>query len=479
MAQILTIDPDLKSKRIRKAQEFYNANELDDAVEIIQDILAEQPSDAQALVLMAGCLKRANKTPIAYSLAKRATEVKPDRAEVWQALGHCAQALWKLDEALTCYDKALSLAESDKHKALYLTDISSIHLDRGKFERAEPFLRKAMMSDRAWNTRHNLGLSLLGQKKWSEGWPCYSASIGTESRTRWKYRKGNDEEPVWDGTKGQTVVVHGEQGLGDEICFASMLPDAAKDCRIIVDCDKRLKTLFARSFPQCSVYGTRWEKLLDWDESDRTFDASCSSAELGHFYRNADADFPRSPYLKADHDRSLMWRALFAEKKKPVIGIAWSGGTYQNGEAYRFAELENWLPLFESIDAHYVSLQYKQVGQSVLAFKAKNHGIDLAEYPYATLTSDYDDTAALVSALDCVVSVPTTVVHLAGALGVPTVMMKFRYQCWKTAAGVPFHPLTALIDWQGSWKESIEATIPHVSEICSAKYSSATTRASR
>src|SRR5690606_16972217 len=98
--------------------------------------------------------------------------------------------------------------------------------------------------------------------------------------------------------------------------------------------------------------------------------------------------------------------------------------------------------------------------------KAKYPWVDIVEYPYATLTPDYDDTAALVASLDCVVSVPTAVWHLAGGLGVPVVAMKAQVGCWKTQAGIPFHPVMKFVEWQGSWRDSITASIEPVEELC-------------
>ncbi len=271
--------------------------------------------------------------------------------------------------------------------------------------------------------RHNLGLSLLAQRRWAEAWPHYSASVGTQVRLNVKYL--NPPEPTWDGTPDKTVVIYGEQGLGDEINAASMLPDAIRDCRrVIVDCDPRLANLFRRSFPAATVHGTRQAKQLTWPEADRRIDASISAFEIGRFYRNADTDFPGTAYLTPCPERTAMWRALFSAKAKPVIGIAWTGGTFQNAGQYRSMPLKDWAPLFGAIDAHWVSLQYKGAAEEI-------RGTPVAEYPWATLTKDYDDTAALVAACDLVICVQTSVGHLAGALGVPAWVMVPKQTQWR------------------------------------------------
>jgi hypothetical protein len=146
--------------------------------------------------------------------------------------------------------------------------------------------------------------------------------------------------------------------------------------------------------------------------------------ELGKFYRNDESRFPGTPYLVPCPDRTTGWKATFAAKKKPVIGIAWSGGTWLNGATNRFLALDEWAPIFKAIDAHWVNLEYKDKTK-----EAAEHGV--ATYPWATLTKDYDDTAALVAACDLVITMQTAVAHLAGALGVPVWVMVPANSQWR------------------------------------------------
>ena len=424
MGKVVQISPHKELPQVYKTCiKMMEAGNLDDAYALIDEQLRQDPNDAQALTVASSIMKRAKKMPIAYSLAQRATAIRPERPEPWDALGNCSQGLWRHEEARSCYEKALKRAKTKEQEAIYQTNLASVGLDLGSFVAAESHCREALaITPEDVSARHNLGLSLLAQRKWKEGWEYYSASIGTDRRLNQKYLP-SPGEPTWDGSKDKTVVIYGEQGLGDEICAASMVPDAIKDCgRVILDCDFRLKNLFKRSFPKATVHGTRWEKKLAWPEEDRKIDASIAGFELGKFYRNSDEGFPGTPYLTPCPDRLKMWKALW--DKKPVIGIAWSGGTFQNASLYRQLPLSEWKPLFDSIDAHWVSLQYKDASKDI-------EGTPVRQYPWATLTTDYDDTAALVASCDLVIAVQTSVVHLAGALGVPCWSMIPKTSQWR------------------------------------------------
>jgi ADP-heptose:LPS heptosyltransferase len=152
---------------------------------------------------------------------------------------------------------------------------------------------------------------------------------------------------------------------------------------------------------------------------------------LGGMFRNAPEDFPGTPYLKADPDRVAMWEGLWAKQRKPIIGIAWTGGVPWTAARYRQMTLDELLPVFRSMDAVWVSLQYKDASKEIAEFKARHPEIDIRQYPWGTLTKDYDDTAALVESLDCVVSMQTAVIHLAGGLGVPCLCLVNTCGQWR------------------------------------------------
>jgi tetratricopeptide (TPR) repeat protein len=336
----------------------------------------------------------------------------PNNPFCWGNLGNLEHEMYRFDEAEFCFEKGLSVSNNDQQKAFLYLVYSAMLVQKGDWDRALPMCRKAFAYKDKAKTRANLGLALLATGDWKEGWPLYDAIIGFD-KSRRKMQYANEAE--WDGSKGKTVVIYEEQGVGDAISFASMVPDAIKDCKkVIIDCSPKLAGLFRRSFPQADVYGSLGGSGEDWRPKYQ-IDASISLGGLGKLYRPTPESCPGTPYLIPDPDRVRMWRALF--DKKPVIGIAWSGGLEHTGALHRAWKLGELLPLFKSVNATWVSLQYKDAEKEIAEFKVKHPEIDLRQYSFGTLTRDYDDTAALVESLDMVISMQTAVIHLAGSMG--------------------------------------------------------------
>lgn len=390
---------------------------MDEAWSIVDRVLSyDDPSFPLALALGSKIWFKQKKHSVAYQFARRLADVDPGNSYAWSNLGMEAEQLYRFDEADRAFQKAAGLANTDHAKSVLYMQWACMLVNAGRWDDAEPMARRALKyNPNSGKAAGNLGLVCLATGNWKEGWPLYNKVIGVDQSRR---RHSYCDEPLWDGSPGKTLVVYGEQGLGDEISFASMVPDVVKmSKRVILDCSPKLAGLFRRSFPGVTVHPTRWEKTLNWPEDDRKVDASIAIGAIGQWTRNDDADFPKVPYLVPDPDRVGMWRSLFAKQGKPVIGIAWSGGAPWTADRFRRWSLDDLLPVFRAVDAVWVSLEYKDAAKEIAEFRGRHPEVDLRQYAFGTLTQDYDDTAAMVTALDHVVAMQTTVIHLCGALG--------------------------------------------------------------
>lgn len=351
----------------------------------------------------------------------------------WGNLANVEHELYRFDQAEFCIERGVQVASKKEHFAFLRKIHAATLVQMGDWDRAVRASRMALALQDSGKNRANLGLALLGAGKWEEAWPLYVEISGRDRSSR---KMQYADEQTWDGTKGKSIVVYEEQGMGDVISFASILPDVLKDATVVLDVRPELEELFKRSFPEATVYGSfsglgegREIGLgEDW-RSKHKIEASIPIGGLAKFYRPTPESCPGTPYLVPDATKVLEWQTKL-RTGKPVIGIAWSGGMEHTGAVNRRWTLEEMLPVFKSVDAVWVSLQYKDAAEEIAAFKKKYPEIDLRQYP-EVLSDDYDDTAALVMALDMVFAIQTAVVHLAGALGKECWCFVNKYSQWR------------------------------------------------
>ena len=226
--------------------------------------------------------------------------------------------------------------------------------------------------------------------------------------------------------------MYGEQGLGDEIMFASCVPELmARVGRCVIECSPKLEKLFRRSFAPATVYGgPQTAGAPAWLPLAPPIDRQIAMGSLPLHLRRTRAEFPRrSHYLQADPARIAHWKARLGRSGSRLhIGISWRGGTSQTHRDRRSFDLEQLLPLLRLPGMRFISLQYTDC-RDELARLESSHGVTVDHWQEAI--ADYDETAALVSALDGVVSVQTALVHLAGALGRPVWAMVPAVPEWR------------------------------------------------
>jgi hypothetical protein len=225
--------------------------------------------------------------------------------------------------------------------------------------------------------------------------------------------------PRWDGTpfaEGR-LLVRSEQGIGDMILFASCVADALERApRLVLEAPDKLVPLFARSFPAADVRPAT-PGYPPWLEEFRDVGAAITAGSLMGLFRRDAGDFPaRNAYLFADPQRVSRWRGRLAELGPgPKVGITWAGGFFRTGRKGRTIGPDDLEPLLAFPDVHFVSLQYTPEAAAESAELAARRGLPVHHWPEAI--ADYEETAALVSALDLVITVCTAAAHLSGALG--------------------------------------------------------------
>jgi tetratricopeptide (TPR) repeat protein len=420
----------MNEQQIEQALALAEQGEPDEALRMASNILNENPNEARALFIASYVFLQAERYGMAYNLLKQAAVLVPKRDQVWNNLGMCCMKMGLIEEARKHFNRALQINPKNYPS---MNNLALIEVNECNPHKALEYVNKSLaIEPDQWDVKETSGYANLMLGNWADGWEGFEAMVGNS-----KQRTADPRKPVpyWGGQPTKGLLIKGEQGIGDEIAFASMISNDdgvvirnALNVPITLECDRRLEGLFKRSFELrgtgIQVKGTRFDKSVDWDSD---YDAWCLSGSLGWHLRTSDADFTGKPYLVADPLRKTQWKALLdGLSDKPKIGIAWTGGLKDTHGERRSLNLEQLLPILK-LDATFISLQYKDPSAEIESLKQK-HGIKVHHFPWATQTNDYDDTAALVDELDLVISVTTAAVDISGALG---------KECWVLVPSKP------------------------------------------
>lgn len=362
------------------------------------------------------------------------------KAECLNALGTCYKHENNVPQARSYFQQAQDCIPPN---ADIQNNLATLYINEGKPEKALEHLNKAIeIQPDHPQARWNRSLAHLEMGEYQAGWDEYDYGFKAAVRNNRNY--SSQQLPEWDGTPGKNIIVYGEQGIGDEIMFASCIPDLLMVSKSVVfDCHKKLHRLFANTWPDMDIYPTREDEVLTWPQLANgqpryPFDARVAVGSLPRFFRPTLLSFPGVPYIKPPVDKEAEFAvALSKLGPRPKIGISWIGGHKRTRVEVRSTQLEQLLPILKQ-DADFISLQYTDCKCEVAEFERK-HGIKIHQFPAAT-SDNYADAAALVANCDLVITVCTSVVHLAGAMGVPTWVLTPSRPAWRYRLDLDYIP---------------------------------------
>jgi Tfp pilus assembly protein PilF len=373
---------------------------------------------------------------------RRALELDPCPTTARLNLAGLLQDTGRLEEALAVLEAAHAQVPED---AEVLAAMSAIALRLGDGGRAMRWAAQAHANapDNA-EARLALATVQLAAGNFAQGWENYEARLTSGHGVQRQF-----PIPRWAGEdlRGKRIFVYGEQGLGDEIMFASCIPDLiAGGAHCLLDCNPRLRGLMREAFPGVEVL-----EALSQPDSPEVIDVAADvCAPLGSLPRFLRASPERfaggPPYLKADARRVAAWRERLAALGGGLkVGLSWRGGLARTGRLQRSIALEALLPLLRASGVHWVGLQHDAQAEELAALEVR-HGMRITDWrdAHAELT----ETAALICALDLVVTVCSTVVHLSGALGRETLVMTPRGAEWRymiEGASMPWYGSVSLL----------------------------------
>ena len=519
----LSLQPDLAEAHYNLANELYANNDVEKAVTHYTKALRTNPQMAEAHYNLGIALQTQDRIEEAISSYSRAVAIRPDHHNAHYNLGILFQEMERYKDAAMHYDRALKYdpgnanahyyrgnayleldrydtAEASFRSAIALRpDFADAHNDlsvalrkQGRTEDALASARRSLEITPGFAAYNNLGityredgriaeaienakraialkpdspdvqwnlaLALLHHGELAPGWQRYECrALKTDSSLRvFPY-------PRWAGSplKDKTLFIFAEQGIGDQIMFASLFPDIMrrepKHC--IADCDPRLVPLFARSFPGVAVIPAARETLVDRLPA---IDLAIPMGSLPMHLRPDLISFPQQrSFLVPDAEKVALWSSRFNRLGTGLkIGISWRGGKDASVRNLRSTTLAQWSRLFTVPGLQFVNLQYGDCAQELLTAK-KDLGVTIHDWDDADPLKDLDGFAAQIAALDLVISVDNATVHMAGALGIPAWVLLPRGCDWrwmKDFEDSPWYSSVRLFRQQahGMWGEVFE-----------------------
>lgn len=467
------------------ALQAHEAGDLAGAAHLLNFIIGSGWREAEALYFL-GFLKLRQNDPVgALRLLTSSAAIKPDDARMLSHMGETLHRLGAHEGAILCFRAAIELwpdfvsAHANIAAALHALDrpeealeqlrvaeamapdnanivcgiASALHTQGRYGEAMAEFRRAQALQPGHLRARYYESLALLAEGDFLAAWENHE--------TRLQLTIGGNlprgfAQPIWSGEQDiaeQTILLHAEQGLGDAIQFIRYAPlVAARGAIVLLEVHPRMRSLCAAVPGVAHVFAR--------DGALPAFDLHCPLLSLPRAFRTELATIPAEvPYLRAEPTQCEFWRQRLGEKQRRRIGIAWSGSPSHTNDRARSIPLGLLAPLLSrrDIDFHVLQADVRAPDRPILAElnRVFDHGATLG---------DFASTAALITQLDLVIGVDTALVHLAGALGVPTwVLLSFTHD-WRWLRGrddSPWYPTARLFHQpaRGDWASVIDAVI--------------------
>ena len=404
IGQAIAIRRDVPDYHLNYGEACRAAGRMTEAVAAYRKTIELGGADAQVYFCLGSALESANRMQEAVEAYRQSLRLHPvDTA--YARLGFALQSLGRDEEAIVEYDRAIragATAEIYNNKGVAVQQM-------GKYQEAEALYDKALSLDANHVDSHlNRSIARLRKGDYAGGWPEYE--------WRWQ-RKEYDNlrrpygRPRWDGGSlaGKTILVHSEQGVGDSIQFiryATVL--ASRGARVVVETLEHLKMLAQR------VKGV--DQVIAMGEPLPSFDVEAPLGSLPMLCGTTLENIPAHvPYLTADPVIAEIWRNRLAGMGGGLkVGLVWAGNPKHTNDRNRSMSLATLAPLAQAGDLTFISLQK---GPQELAGQRPPDGMRCLDF--AGELSDFSQTAGLIANLDLVISVDTSVAHLAGAMGRP------------------------------------------------------------
>jgi Tfp pilus assembly protein PilF len=403
ISRALAIRPDVAEFHGNLGEFLRVLGRIPESIASFQRAIALNGSDAVIRNNFGVCLAEARQHEAAIAQFRRAIELKPDYADPHSNMGAALNAMDRLDEAVAEIQTAMAM---DPNLLEAYNNLGNVLFNRGEFSQTIALLNDVLSSHpQAAKLRANLALAYLVTGDFARGWREYEWRLRVPEIVGWRQFPC----PRWDGgdLHGKTILLHPEQGIGDMIQFARFIPQvAARGGRVILESPVQTLRLF-RDLPGVWQLVERGKTLPD-------FDVQCPLMSLAYVFGVTEQTISREvPYLRADPELARQWAGRFeAADNRLRIGLAWAGRPEHAKDRSRSMKLEQFAPLASVENAAFYSLQ---MGEAAAQAANPPSGLQLTDWTKDL--RDFADTAAIIDHLELLVTVDTSVAHLAAAMG--------------------------------------------------------------
>ena len=423
LRQAVALDPESALAQCQLGLALLETDLPAEAAAALERAAALRPEFPEALASLAEALRRLGRLEQARQAAEAGIAADFNRPEAHLHLGNVLCDLGAFEAACNAYRRALGL---DPQNPGVLSNLGLALYSLGRLSEALAQHRAALaLKPDAAAFRYNLAVALLGAGDFEHGWAAYESRLhlGVPS-----IMSLDDAAPRWEGEKlaGRTILLYGEQGFGDTLQFVRYAPlVAARGGRVILGVPAPLVRLLQRT-PKVA-------RVVAAGEVVAGFDLQSPLMSLPRVFGTRLADIPATiPYLHADPALAAQWQARLPLGDRPLVGLVWAGNprvhqpSAQVFDRRRSLQLAQLAPLGAVAGVRFISLQKEPPGTELQSAPA---GLDLFD-PMPSV-GDFADTAALLAHIDLVVTVDTSVAHLAGGLGKPVWMLSRFDACWR------------------------------------------------
>lgn len=401
------------------------------AEKLFAHFLARHPGHPEGANNLACALRDQERFEEAIEVLRPVIYAEPESALLWNTLGTVLNEQGEIEQSITFYDEALRIDPAfakcryNRANARLSTGDAS-----GALEDVEGALSGAVLESEVSMMRLARATIRLCAGRIGEGWDGYEERLEPTFADVTHFAIDRPRWAPGDDIAGTSLAVIGEQGLGDEVMFANVLPEVVEalgqDGRLTIAVEHRLVSLFQRSFPTARVGAHATYKVDthvlraapfvdDWTAVDRW----TPIASLLRGYRRDETDFPaRERFLIADPARVEHWRGVLAGVGEgPKVGVLWKSLKLDAARRRYFSPFDQWRPVLQTPGVVFVNLQYGECEEELA--QARAAGLEIWSPPGVDLKDDLDEVAALTCALDLVIGPANATTNIAAACGAP------------------------------------------------------------